>query len=303
MPFEIVPLTTDHAVEVRRLLADPSLAREFDTLLEAGQFDHVLHDRHAAPEALQLALEHGEPAGFTIGLVFPQASGPPRAMMRVAVGERFRRRGLGALLLERAARAFASREPRPGGLDIAAWMPSPEAEGFSARHGFTHVRWFWRMSRPPRPVPEPRWPAGVTFRTFDHSDAAFRDWSEIYNASFAEHWRYTPGTIELARTMAADPLFLADGLLLASREGRCVGFCRNDPLGRTGIVGTLGVAPEARGIGLGRAILRWAIGYFAARDYDRVALYVDGDNETALALYRTEGFEVDRTRRIWERAL
>jgi ribosomal protein S18 acetylase RimI-like enzyme len=50
-------------------------------------------------------------------------------------------------------------------------------------------------------------------------------------------------------------------------------------------------------------MLRWAIGYFAARDYDRIALLVDGDNETALSLYRAEDFEVERTRRTWERAL
>jgi len=33
-----------------------------------------------------------------------------------------------------------------------------------------------------------------------------------------------------------------------------------------------------------------------------VTLLVDGDNENALGLYRSEGFEIARTRRIWGRA-
>jgi GNAT superfamily N-acetyltransferase len=120
MSFEFVPLTTDHAAEVRRLLADASLAHEFDVLLEAGQFDHLLHDLLAVPEASQLALDRGEPAGFTIGLMFPQASGPPHAVLRLGVGERFRRRGLGTQLLGRAPRATSARGPRPPGLGLSA---------------------------------------------------------------------------------------------------------------------------------------------------------------------------------------
>jgi ribosomal protein S18 acetylase RimI-like enzyme len=34
-----------------------------------------------------------------------------------------------------------------------------------------------------------------------------------------------------------------------------------------------------------------------------VTLVVDGENEGALRLYRSEGFEVTRTRRLWGRAL
>ena len=34
-----------------------------------------------------------------------------------------------------------------------------------------------------------------------------------------------------------------------------------------------------------------------------MTLLVDGDNEGALALYRSEGFAVSRTRRIWGRVI
>ncbi|TMQ68516.1 MAG: GNAT family N-acetyltransferase [Candidatus Eisenbacteria bacterium] len=55
----------------------------------------------------------------------------------------------------------------------------------------------------------------------------------------------------------------------------------------------------ARGIGLGRALLRWAVGWLERKEAPRAWLMVDGDNESALRLYRSEGFEVTRTRHVW----
>ena len=49
------------------------------------------------------------------------------------------------------------------------------------------------------------------------------------------------------RQIAAAPLFLRNGLALAYRDGRCVGFCRNERVGREAEIGVLGVVPEARG--------------------------------------------------------
>ena len=70
-----------------------------------------------------------------------------------------------------------------------------------------------------------------------------------------------------------------------------------------GEVATLGVVPEARGIGLGRALLRWGVGWLEHQAAPRVTLTVDGENEGALSLYRSEGFETVRKREIWSRRL
>jgi mycothiol synthase len=138
---------------------------------------------------------------------------------------------------------------------------------------------------------------------FDGSETALRDWNDVYNQSFAAHDPFIPSTVEQCRDLAAASGFLADGLLLAHRGDRCVGFCRNEQIGRTGVVGMLGVVPGERTIGLGRAMLRWALAYFAGKDVDEVGLLVSGENPSALALYHSEGFEVVRTREIWERPL
>lgn len=304
MSLDIVPLRLEGVARFRPLLDDPALACEFDILLAPGQLEHKLTDPLAAPDATFLALEGGRPAGFTIGFALPEQGGGFRGAVRVAVATRFRRQGLGTALLERATAALRARaERRPRTIEVAAWQPSPEADGFTARHGFEHARWFWRMSRAPRPVPALAWPDGVTTRVFDGGDAMIRDWTLAYNESFAQHWGFIPGNFEDNRKMSQAPLFLEDGLVVAYRDGVIAGFCRNESVGSTGVVGVLGVSSAARGIGLGRALLRWAIGQLEGAGFKKVSLLVDGENETALRLYRSEAFEVERTRRIWIRPL
>jgi mycothiol synthase len=220
------------------------------------------------------------------------------------VSESFRRRRLGSTILERTLARLAALD-RPGGiveLGMSAFVPNPAAEAFAAHHGFRHARWFWRMERPTAPAPEPHWPPGIELRMYDDSERAGADWNDAYNDSFAEHYHFVPSTLESLRQRLRSPDALADGILLAYRDGRCVGFCRNERVRSTGVVGILGTVRAARGIGLGRAMLRWAIASFGARGFPRIGLMVDGENEGALALYRSEGFEIARTRRLWSRS-
>jgi ribosomal protein S18 acetylase RimI-like enzyme len=60
----------------------------------------------------------------------------------------------------------------------------------------------------------------------------------------------------------------------------------------------LGVVPERAGIGLGARCCAGAALFRRAGEAN-VTLRVDGENESALALYRGEGFEVTRTRDLW----
>lgn len=53
---------------------------------------------------------------------------------------------------------------------------------------------------------------------------------------------------------------------------------------------TIAVRPEARGRGLGSALLRDVLTAAAARGAGRMVLEVAADNAAALALYRREGF-------------
>lgn len=54
----------------------------------------------------------------------------------------------------------------------------------------------------------------------------------------------------------------------------------------------LGLAPNARGKGLGVKLLRWGIARLAQRKHRGVTLAVDQQNHPAVALYKREGFRV-----------
>uniref|UniRef100_A0A832I639 GNAT family N-acetyltransferase n=1 Tax=Eiseniibacteriota bacterium TaxID=2212470 RepID=A0A832I639_UNCEI len=265
--------------------------------------EQFLADPHLVADGMRLARAGDAAAGFVLSYALDEPDGAVHAFLRFGVAAAERRRGLGTRLLELGLAAVrAARPDRPlSGLSFGAWQPFDGADAFAARHGLVHARRFWRMERPAAPAAAPVWPAGIAVRTFDGSDAALADWNDVYNASFAGHWRFVPGTLEEARAIAAAPLFDPAGLALAYRDGRCLGFCRTESAGEIGVIGVLGTHPAARGLGLGRALLRWGVAHLAGRGFARIGLLVDGRNDGALALYRSEGFAVTRTREIWER--
>lgn len=304
MPILIRPCAPDDHDALRALLAGGDLALQFDKFQGPGGLEHKLADPVLHRDALLLAIADGAPAGFAVAWRMPQGAGL-WAMMRVGVAPGLRRRGVGtALVREALARldAGAAREGLPIEVSGSAWMPNDAAEALAARMGFAHERWFWLMERPRGDAaPAPAWPAGVVTRTFDGGAAMGVEWMRIYNESFAGHFRFSAADDEDARFLAADPTFRPDGLLLAYRDGACIGFCRCVLHAGRGEIGTLGVAPAARGEGLGRALLRWGAAWIESACDLPVTLIVDGDNEHALELYRDEGFAVTRTRHVWQR--
>jgi mycothiol synthase len=157
------------------------------------------------------------------------------------------------------------------------------------------------MERPHAAVEAPRWPAGLAMRTFDGSEAALIDFHDVYNRSFADHYHFVRSSLDDSRVIVSQNHFEPAGLALVYRGETCVGFCRTARLGDAGEVALVGVVPEARHQGLGRALLRWATGWLESRRVDPLFLMVDGENENALELYRSEGFDVVRTRRHWSR--
>jgi mycothiol synthase len=309
MAFTIVPCRRDDLDVVRGLLRDPSLQGEFWMLTLSGVLEDTWEDPYADFELRWLAHADGVPVGYLFTLVLPAPAGA-WAMIRPAVLEPWRRRGIGTALLETCVtRLAAQRERRRvNELCLTAWLPGDGAAGFAARHGFERVRSFWKMDyvgpRATRggatPV-APQWPPGIEVRVFDGGEPALRDFNDAYNASFAEHYHFVASDMEHTRAVARQRTFRPDGLVMAYRGDRCVGYCRNTVIDGRGEVALLGVVPGARGAGLGRALLRWSTAWLDRAGCGVIELMVDGQNESALALYRSEGFEVARTRGIWSR--
>jgi len=98
-------------------------------------------------------------------------------------------------------------------------------------------------------------------------------------------------------------------ILLAERGDRALGLAQVFPtlssldLAPLWTLGDLVVVPEARGQGVGRALLRAVCERAAAAGAACVALETAHSNTTAQALYESEGFVRDTVYRVYTRAL
>lgn len=78
------------------------------------------------------------------------------------------------------------------------------------------------------------------------------------------------------------------GCLLAELSGKPVGICIATPYGESGFIGELIVQTEARGRGIGTALLNYGVNYL--RDCGSKTIYLDGVLK-AVPLYERNGFQ------------
>ena len=119
------------------------------------------------------------------------------------------------------------------------------------------------------------------FRSLSHYDGCLRLMSEI-----AGHSQFIPSATWLVEfspdpTLARHPCATIQGI----QRGPTLGAIQN-----------VGVIPEHRGLGLGRAIVLRCLLGFRAAGLERVYLEVTAENEPAVELYRSVGFSLIRTR-------
>jgi mycothiol synthase len=192
-----------------------------------------------------------------------------------------RRHGRGGALLDKAL----------AGSDVPvleAWSHAdhPAARRLAQTHGFERVRELWVMRRSlAEPLPEYDVPPDVTIRGYRDSDA---DGLLRLNAlAFAAHAEQgSMDAANLAERMA-EPWFDPDGLLLAERDGRPIGFhWTKRHTGRLGEVYVVGIDPTVQGIGLGRIVTVAGLEHLRSKGIEDVLLYVESDNAPAITVYR-----------------
>ncbi|OII61380.1 mycothiol synthase [Streptomyces sp. CC53] len=176
----------------------------------------------------------------------------------------------------------------------------------AARHlaqvlGLTLFRELRQLRRPlaPLDIPEPTLPPGVRIRAFvpGKDDAA---WLAVNAAAFAHHPEQGSLTQRDLDDRKAEPWFDPQGFFLAEREsdGALVGFhwTKVHAEEQLGEVYVVGIAPDAQGGGLGKALTAIGLRHLAAQGLPTAMLYVDADNTPALRVYEGLGFtthEVD----------
>lgn len=186
-------------------------------------------------------------------------------------------------------------------------------QAFARRFGLVPVRELWQMSRPLRgewsQLPELELPEGFTVRPFRVGTDEDR-WLAVNARAFAHH----PEQGRMTRTDLAErigePWFDPQGFLLIEDTGsteslegtevpRLVGFhwTKVEPAEQgstepsSGEVYVVGVDPDYQGRGLGAIATLVGLRHLRALGLSRVTLYVDGDNEAAIATYHRLGFE------------
>ena len=258
----------------------------------------VLHLRMGgdAPAVHLFARADGKLAGYAHVDTTDAVEG---ASAELAVHPLYRRRGTGRALVKAAMQVAAERAD--GRLRLWAHGDHPSASALAISLGFRRTRVLFQMRRSLlAPLAEPVLPAGVRLRPFvpGEDDTA---WLALNAAAFANHPEQGKWTVDDLRIRIEEPWFDADGFLLAvDAAGRLVGFHwtkvhgghasedhAHEPIGE---VYVLGVAPDAKGAGLGAALTLAGLRYLRGRGLTQAMLYVDESNHRAVALYERLGF-------------
>src|SRR6478735_2026655 len=270
---------------------NPSISEQTLVTMRAGDSaDHSL---------LTLALyapdEDSDPAtgqdlaGFAVVVEEPDGSG----ILEIAVHPSYRNQGVADRLVG------ALKEVR-GFNGLNAWSHGNHeaAADLAARYGYAPVRELWKMrlATAASELPDVALPDGVSLRGFVPGQDE-EAWLAVNRAAFAHHPEQ--GNMSRADLDArmAEPWFDPAGFLLAvDAAGRILGFHwtkvhpRHGEHPAIGEVYVVGVAPEAQGTGLGKALTVAGIRHLQQQGLHAVMLYVDGDNIPAVALYRRLGF-------------
>ncbi len=122
------------------------------------------------------------------------------------------------------------------------------------------------------------------------------EWLELNNEIFINHPDQGNWAMEDLENRLAEPWFDPNGFFLAIKDGKIIGFCwtkihhdlvNQEPAGELYVIG---VHPEFKGQGVGKAVSIAAMNYLLRTNIKDAMLYVDADNQEGLSLYTSLGF-------------
>ena len=220
-------------------------------------------------------------------------------------------RGIGSAIIEEIGRR--GRELAAGHEDVTLRMGvlagEPRVAALLTAHGFREVRVFWSMTlRFDGPPPPPADIAGIDVRTLIPGQE--REVYECAAEAFEDHWGdgFSSEQSWLHRHVYASDSFDPELWYLAWEGERLVGLllaaadAEEDP--ELGYVALLGVRREARGRGIGEALLRHSFGKFYELSKRGAQLVVDSESSTgANRLYERVGMTAQPRFANWDRPL
>ncbi len=274
---------------------DPNPSTEADL---RGQLKWLGHD--PARDRWVVAAPDDPDHFIGYGRVFAQSS--QRTVVWILVHPDWRRRKLGATLLERALERAG--EQGATHMTSTAAVQDVIATAFLTHNYFSAAGDNWSLLAPQDLQPEaPCWPTGYTVRTYaevQHLPTLV----EVLNRCYSDMWGHrenTPGAVNeryLLEAMVKRPeYFIPEAMFIAfAPDGSVAGFCRAEfeeqGAQRTKVVDNPGVVPEHRSQRLQRPLALTALRWLNAQEPGPIALYSWGDSEETIEIYRELGFVV-----------
>ncbi len=204
-----------------------------------------------------------------------------------------RRRGVGRALIEACEEHLVSTPDGP--LNLFPPHGNDGALAFLSAVGYEYGHSSWRfVLTSPESVSLPELPNDVILTGYDAAEIL--PYIDLINSAFADHPTSIRVTLEQVEHVHAKPSFDPAAIgILRTTGGEMVGFCvtgvdrdENPPVGSINLIGVL---EGYRGRGLGRWLLLWGIARLRSIGIDAIELAVDAENENAVGLYRSVGFE------------
>ncbi len=208
------------------------------------------------------------------------------------------------LLVDTELEAFGTA----GGSPLRWWVShaSGSDDGRATQRGFRVERDLLQLRCPlPLPRHDDRAGAAVTTRSFrvGHDEEG---WLAQNNRAFADHPEQGNWDLATLLEREQEAWFDPDGFRVLEVDGRIAGSCwtkvhaTRPPMGEIYVIG---VDPDFRGRGWGRALTEAGFDWLAGTGLTHGILYVDAANTAAVTLYRSMGLTTDHTDRAYVRGV
>jgi mycothiol synthase len=231
-----------------------------------------------------------------------------RVILEGYVHPAHRRRGIGSRLLKTSLNHAQALGAAVAHIRVPEQMKATRS--FVQRHGFevAHREWEMRLKRSAKPLPV-KLPPGFQHRPFRPGDE--EKLTEVQNLAFAESRGFRPNSVEEISYWARVTSPGARGIAFITEGDRVVGYCwagfyQDEPDSThqaRGRIFMMGIHPQYRGQGLGRAALALGVNYLAGLGIETVELTVDKQNLRAKKLYQSAGFRRKAVTLWYERPL
>ncbi|WP_282818934.1 mycothiol synthase [Curtobacterium flaccumfaciens] len=212
--------------------------------------------------------------------------------LEMVVAQEARGQGIGTALVSQALALGSGAAPR------LAWAHGdhPAARALADRFGWRAVRTLLQLRAPVADsdvdvAADVELPDGYSLSAFRPGTDDETDWLALNAAAFAHHPEQGRMTLDDLHAREADDWFSGeDLLLLRDASGQLAGSCWLKVEDGIGEFYAVAVRPDLQGQRLGGVLMRAGTARLRGRGLTAAALYVEGDNEPALALYRRSGF-------------